>query len=172
MFVFVYRYLIKTNYKIRKIWHIFVLKLPVFGLLLKKSIIARVALVLGNLRAAGVEIVETIDIAKSVTTNVVVVEALENVKKGVFSGEPLGKSVEKEKIFPATFYQLINVGDETGNLDEMLNSLAIYYEEEFDDSVNNLSTMIEPIMIVFMGVLIGGLVISMYLPMIEAMEHI
>ena len=71
--------------------------------------IARVALVLGNLRSAGVEIVETIDIAKSVTTNVVFVEALENVKKGVFSGEPLGKSVEKEKIFPATFYQLINV---------------------------------------------------------------
>ena len=172
LFVFVYRYLIKINYKIRKTWHIFIFKIPVFGILIKKSMIARVALVLGNLRSAGVEIVETIDIAKSVTTNIVVVEALENVKKGVFSGEALGKSVEKEKIFPATFHQLITVGDETGNLDEMLNSLAIYYEEEFDDSVGNLSTMIEPIMIVFMGVLIGGLVISMYLPMIEAMEHI
>ena len=167
LFVFVYRYLIKTNYKIRKVWHIFILKLPVFGLLLKKSIIARVALVLGNLRSAGVEIVETIDIAKSVTTNIMVVEALENVKKGVFSGEALGKCVEKEKIFPATFHQLIAVGDETGNLDEMLNALAIYYEEEFDDSVANLSTLIEPIMIVFMGVLIGGMLLAMYMPILS-----
>jgi len=168
LFVFAYRYLIKTNYKIRKAWHIFVLKIPVFGLLLKKSIIARVALVLGNLKSAGVEIV--IDIAKSVTTNLVIVEALENVKKGVYSGEPLGKCVEKEKIFPATFHQLIAVGDETGNLDEMLNSLAIYYEEEFDDSVANLSTLIEPIMIVFMGVLIGGMLLAMYMPILSMGE--
>ena len=172
LFVFVYRYLIKTNYKIRKAWHIFVLKIPIFGLLLKKSIIARVALVLGNLRSAGVEIVETIDIAKSVTTNLVVVEALENVKKGVFSGEALGKCVEKEKIFPPTFHQLISVGDETGNLDEMLSSLAKYYEEEFDDSVANLSTLIEPIMIVFMGVLIGGMLLSMYLPILSMSDAI
>ena len=96
-----------------------------------------------------------------------VVEALENVKKGVFSGEALGKCVEKEKIFPATFHQLIAVGDETGNLDEMLNSLAKYYEEEFDDSVANLSTLIEPIMIVFMGVLIGGMLLAMYMPILS-----
>jgi type IV pilus assembly protein PilC len=100
LFVFAYRYLIKNNYKIRKAWHIFVLKVPVFGLLLKKSIIARVALVLGNLKSAGVEIVETIDIAKSVTTNLVIVEALENVKKGVYSGEPLEKFFLFQRIFP------------------------------------------------------------------------
>ena len=167
LFVFAYRYLIKTNYKIRKGWHAFIFKIPVFGLLVKKSIIARVALVLGNLRAAGVEIVETLDIAKSVTTNLLVVEALENVKKGVFSGEPLGKCVEREKIFPSTFHQLISVGDETGKLDEMLNSLSRYYEEEFDDSVANLATMIEPIMIAFMGTLIGGLLIAMYMPIMQ-----
>ena len=172
LFVFGYRHLIKTNYKIRKGWHAFIFKIPIFGLLVKKSIIARVALVLGNLRAAGVEIVETLDIAKSVTTNLLVVEALENVKKGVFSGEPLGKCVEKEKIFPNTFHQLISVGDETGKLDDMLNSLARYYEEEFDDSVANLSTMIEPIMIAFMGTLIGGLLIAMYLPIITLSDVI
>jgi type IV pilus assembly protein PilC len=167
LFVVMCRYLIRTNYNFRKRWHQFIFKIPIFGLLVKKSIIARVALVLGNLRAAGVEIVETLDIAKSVTTNLLVVEALENVKKGVFSGKPLGKCVEKEKIFPSTFHQLISVGDETGKLDEMLNSLARYYEEEFDDSVANLATMIEPIMIAFMGVLIGGLLIAMYMPIIE-----
>ena len=172
LFVFAYRYLIKTNYKIRKGWHAFIFKIPVFGLLMKKSIIARVALVLGNLRAAGVEIVETIDIAKSVTTNLLIVEALENVKRGVHSGEPLGKCVEKEKIFPPTFHQLISVGDETGKLDEMLNSLSRYYEEEFDDSVANLATMIEPIMIAFMGTLIGGLLVSMYLPIIRLSDVI
>ena len=114
--------------------------------------------------------VETLDIAKSVSGNIVVVEALENIKKGVFSGEKMGEFIEKEKIFPTTFHQLVSVGEKTGKLDEMLNSLAIYYEEEFDDSVNNLSTMIEPIMIVFMGVVIGGLVISMYLPMINILD--
>jgi type IV pilus assembly protein PilC len=119
-----------------------------------------------------VEIVETLDIAKSVTTNVVIIEAIENVKKGVFSGESMGEYIKKEKIFPPTFHQLVSVGEQTGNLDEMLNSLARYYEEEFDDSVANLATMIEPIMIAFMGTLIGGLLISMYLPIIKMSDVI
>jgi type IV pilus assembly protein PilC len=166
LFVYIYRYLIKNNYEIRKGWHRFIFKIPIFGLLLKKSIIARVALVLGNLRSAGVDMIETLDIAKSVTTNLIIIEAIENVKRGVFSGKPMGALFEKEKIFPTTFYQLVSVGDKTGKLDDMLNSLAIYYEEEFDDSVANLSTLIEPVMIVFMGVLIGGLLLAMYMPIL------
>ena len=158
------RYLIKTNYKIRKGWHQFTLKIPVFGNLIQKSILAKVSLVLGILSQAGVDLLESIDIAKSVTSNTVVIEALENVKKGVFSGETLTKLFAKEKIFPTTFSQLISVGEQTGSLDEMFGSVASYYEEEFDTAVANLASLIEPIMIVFMGITIGGLMIAMYAP--------
>ena len=158
------RYLIKINYKIRKGWHQFTLKIPVFGNLIQKSILAKVSLVMGNLSQAGVDLLESIDIAKSVTSNTVVIEALENVKKGVFSGETLTKLFAKEKIFPTTFSQLISVGEQTGSLDEMFGSVASYYEEEFDTAVANLASLIEPIMIVFMGITIGGLMIAMYAP--------
>ena len=164
LFIVSLRYLIKTQYRVRKAWHQLVLKLPVFGNLILKSILAKVSLVMGNLSQAGVDLLESIDIAKSVTTNTVVIEALENIKKGVFSGETLTKLFNKEKIFPTTFSQLISVGEQTGSLDEMFGSVASYYEEEFDTAVANLASLIEPIMIVFMGITIGGLMLAMYAP--------
>ncbi len=163
-FVVVFKYLIAKNYNIKKAWHTFTLRMPIFGNLLKKSILAKVSMVLGNLNQAGVDLIESIDIAKSVTENVIVIEALENIKKGVFSGETLTILFGKEKIFPPTFSQLISVGEQTGSLDEMFGSVAIYYEEEFDVAVGNLASLIEPIMIVFMGVTIGGLMLAMYAP--------
>jgi type IV pilus assembly protein PilC len=163
-FVVGFKFLIKKNYEVRKNWHRVTLKLPIFGNLIQKSILAKVSLVLGNLNQAGVDLIESIDIAKSVTDNVIVVEALENIKKGVFSGESLTDLFNKEKIFPPTFSQLISVGEQTGSLDEMFNSIAIYYEEEFDVAVANLASLIEPIMIVFMGITIGGLMLAMYAP--------
>ena len=159
-----FRYLISKSYNIRKSWHAFTLKMPIFGNLLKKSILAKVSMVLGNLNQAGVDLIESLDIAKEVTTNVIVIEALENIKKGIFSGETLTKLFLQEKVFPSTFSQLISVGEQTGSLDEMFNSVAKYYEEEFDTAVNNLSSLIEPIMIVFMGLTIGGLMLAMYSP--------
>ena len=164
LFVVGFKFLINKNYNIKKGWHQVVLKLPIFGNLINKSILAKVSLVLGNLNQAGVDLIESIDIAKSVTDNVVVIEALENIKKGVFSGETLTDLFNKEKIFPATFTQLISVGEQTGSLDEMFGSVAIYYEEEFDVAVANLASLIEPIMIVFMGITIGGLMLAMYAP--------
>ena len=101
---------------------------------------------------------------RSTTTNTIVVEALENIKKGVFSGETLTDLFTKEKVFPSTFSQLISVGEQTGSLDDMFGSVATYYEEEFDVAVANLSSLIEPIMIVFMGITIGGLMLAMYAP--------
>ncbi|MDC1154087.1 type II secretion system F family protein [Candidatus Pelagibacter sp.] len=164
LFVVGFKYLISKNYGVKKIWHQIMLKLPVFGNLINKSILAKVSLVLGNLNQAGVDLIESIDIAKSVTDNVIVIEALENIKKGVFSGETLTDLFNKEKIFPPTFSQLISVGEQTGSLDEMFGSVAIYYEEEFDVAVANLASLIEPIMIVFMGITIGGLMLAMYAP--------
>ena len=164
LFVVGFKYLISKNYGVKKVWHQIMLKLPVFGNLINKSILAKVSLVLGNLNQAGVDLIESIDIAKSVTDNVIVIEALENIKKGVFSGETLTDLFNKEKIFPPTFSQLISVGEQTGSLDEMFGSVAIYYEEEFDVAVANLASLIEPIMIVFMGITIGGLMLAMYAP--------
>ena len=164
LFIISFKYLVSKNYNVKKIWHKIMLKLPVFGNLINKSILAKVSLVLGNLNQAGVDLIESIDIAKSVTDNVIVIEALENIKKGVFSGETLTDLFSKEKIFPPTFSQLISVGEQTGSLDEMFGSVAIYYEEEFDVAVANLASLIEPIMIVFMGITIGGLMLAMYAP--------
>lgn len=162
--IFIFRHLIKTNYEIRKKWHRFVFNMPIFGNLIQKSIFARIALVLGNLNQAGVNLIESIDIAKSITTNTLVIEGLDNIKKGVFSGESLTKLFNREKVFPQTFAQLISVGEQTGSLDDMFGSIARYYEEEFDVAVSNISSLIEPIMIVFMGLTIGGLMVAMYAP--------
>ncbi len=163
-FVVIFRYLTTKNAAFQYRWHKQILKLPVFGEMILKSLLARISLILGNLSAAGVNLLESIEIAKSVSNNVVVTEALENVKKGVFSGDTLTKLFLKEPLFPPTFSQLISVGEQTGQLDEMFGSVATYYEEEFDTTVDNMSSLIEPIMIVFMGVMIGGLMIAMYSP--------
>ena len=149
---------------VRYKWHQQVLRMPIFGDMILKSLIARISLIMGNLSAAGVNLLESIEIAKQVSNNDVVTQALENVKKGVYYGDTLTKLFLKEPVFPPTFSQLISVGEQTGNLDEMFTSVSNYYEEEFDTSVDNMSSMIEPIMIVFMGTMIGGLMIAMYSP--------
>ena len=163
-FVLGFRYITSKNEKMKYAWHKQVLKLPIFGDMILKSMLARISLIMGNLSAAGVNLLESLEISKSVSTNVVVLEALENVKKGVFSGDTLTKLFLKDPLFPPTFSQLISVGEQTGQLDEMFGSVAKYYEAEFDTTVDNLSSLIEPIMIVFMGIMIGGLMIAMYSP--------
>ena len=160
----VFKYTTTKIPAIRYKWHQRVLKMPVFGDMILKSLIARISLIMGNLSSAGVNLLESIEIAKSVSNNDVVTLALENVKKGVFSGDTLTKLFLKEPTFPPTFSQLISVGEQTGNLDEMFTSVSNYYEEEFDTAVDNMSSLIEPIMIVFMGIMIGGLMIAMYSP--------
>ena len=150
--------------KVRYKWHKYIIGMPIFGDMILKSLLARIALIMGNLSAAGVNLLEALEIAKSVSNNDVVTQALENVKKGVFSGDTLTKLFLKEPVFPPTFSQLISVGEQTGSLDEMFTSVSVYYEEEFDTAVENMSSLIEPIMIVFMGTMIGGLMIAMYSP--------
>ena len=142
-FFIVFKYLTSKNEKFKYMWHKQVLKLPIFGDMILKSMLARISLIMGNLSAAGVNLLESLEIAKSVSTNVVVLESLENVKKGVFSGETLTKLFLKDPLFPPTFSQLISVGEQTGQLDEMFGSVAKYYESEFDTVVDNLSSLID-----------------------------
>ena len=143
-------------------------KLPIFGNLIAQSIYARVALIMSNLVAAGVSVIETLEIVKETNDNLIVSDAIENVKRGVFSGIDLSKLFLKEVAFPPQFGQLIAVGEKTGNLEEMFISIANYYQEEFDNAVKTLSTAIEPIMIVLIGTLIGFLLLAMYMPIFNA----
>ena len=143
-------------------------KLPIFGNLIAQSIYARIALIMSNLVAAGVSIIETLEIVKETNDNLIVSDAIENVKRGVFSGIDLSKLFLKEPVFPPQFGQLIAVGEKTGNLEEMFISIANYYQEEFDNAVQTLSTAIEPIMIVLIGTLIGFLLLAMYMPIFNA----
>ena len=146
----------------------FSFKLPIFGNLIAQSIYARAALVMSNLVAAGVSVIETLEIVKETNNNLVVRDAIENVKRGVFSGMDLSKLFLKEPVFPPQFGQLIAVGEKTGNLEEMFTSIANYYQEEFDAAVKTLSTAIEPLMIVIIGALIGFLLLAMYMPIFNA----
>ena len=143
-------------------------KLPIFGNLIAQSIYARVALIMSNLVAAGVSVIETLEIVKETNDNLIISDAIENVKRGVFSGIDLSKLFLKEVVFPPQFGQLIAVGEKTGNLEEMFISIANYYQEEFDNAVKTLSTAIEPIMIVLIGTLIGFLLLAMYMPIFNA----
>ena len=144
-----------------------ILKLPLFGNILIQSTVARVALIKANLFSAGVNVLEIIDIAMSSTSNTVFILSLDNVKKRVFSGEDMSAAYKKEIVFPSTFHQLIAVGEKTGNQEEMFIAISKYYEEEFDAVVKNISTMIEPIAIVFIGGIIGALLVAMYAPMLN-----
>ena len=160
----IFRYLTTKNKKIQYFWHQRILKLPLFGNMILKSSLARISMIMSNLTSAGVNLLESLDIAKSINNNVIIIEALQNVKTGVSSGQTLTDLFTKEELFPPAFSQLVSVGEQTGTLDEMFGSISILYEEEFDNSVENMSTLIEPIMIVFMGTIIGGLMVAMYAP--------
>jgi type IV pilus assembly protein PilC len=136
--------------------------------LIQKSALSKIAMIQGNLTAAGVPVLESLDIAASSVNNIVIQEAMIEVKKGVFSGEPLSVLFEKEpSIFTTTFVAMTSVGEKTGNMEEMFESIARYYEEEMDVTIAQLTSMLEPIMIVFMGVTIGFILVAMYTPMFQ-----
>ena len=145
----------------------FLMTAPVVGKLVSDSIMARMAMVLANLIAGGVNLVEALEIVKNSISNLKVGTSLEKVKREIFSGRPFSKSLRETKDFPETMCGFIEVGEETGKLNEMLNTVALYYEEEFDDSVDAFSQLLEPIMIVFLGVVIGFILVAMYTPIFQ-----
>jgi type IV pilus assembly protein PilC len=157
---------IKKNYKMRRLWHKFILKLPLFGDLIQKSALAKIAMIQGNLTAAGVPVMECLDIASSASDNIAIKEAMIEVKKGVFSGEPLSVLFKKDPaIFPKIFTALTSVGERTGNMEEMFESICGYYEGEMDVTIAVLTSLLEPVMIVFMGITIGFILVALYMPM-------
>jgi type IV pilus assembly protein PilC len=141
------------------------LRLPVLGLLLRKIAVARFTRTLGTLISSGVPILEGLDITAKTAGNAVVERALNQVRKALEEGKSLTEPLKDSKVFPGMVTQMIAVGEQTGAMDAMLQKIADFYEEEVDAAVKDLLTALEPIMIVFLGLVVGGVVISMYLPL-------
>jgi len=142
-----------------------ILKLPVLGLLMRKIAVARFTRTLGTLISSGVPILEGLDITAKTSGNAVIERALFKVRKSLEEGKSLTDPLKESEVFPGMVTQMIAVGEQTGAMDAMLQKIADFYEEEVDSAVKDLLTALEPIMIVFLGLVVGGVVISMYLPL-------
>ncbi|BAP56276.1 type IV fimbrial assembly protein pilC [Thioploca ingrica] len=143
------------------------LKLPMFGELLTKSALARFTRTLATMFAAGTPLVEAMDSVAGATGNIVFYEATMKIKEEVMTGTTLAESMRNTGVFPNMCVQMTQIGEESGSIDKMLNKVADYYEEEVDALVESLSAMMEPMIMAFLGVVIGGLVLAMYLPIFK-----
>ncbi len=143
------------------------LKLPVFGPLLRKIAVARFSRTLGTLVSSGVPILDGLTIVSRTSGNKTIETAILNARASIREGETIAEPLNRSKIFPPMVIQMISVGESTGALDNMLSKIAEFYEEEVDIAVANLTSLLEPFLMVFLGVVIGGVVISMYLPIFQ-----
>jgi type IV pilus assembly protein PilC len=142
-----------------------VLKIPVLGIVMRKIAVARFTRTLGTLISSGVPILEGLDITARTSGNAVVERAISQTRKAVEAGRSLVDPLKETDVFPGMVTQMIGVGEQTGAMDAMLQKIADFYEDEVDAAVKDLLTALEPVMIVFLGLVVGGIVISMYLPL-------
>jgi type IV pilus assembly protein PilC len=164
--VFSFRRFYKTENGKRKVDGL-ILKAPIFGVLAIKASVARITRTLGTLLQSGVAILESLDIVAKVAGNKVVEDALITAKSMVSEGRNMSEPLEASGIFPPMVVQMIQVGESTGALDSMLNKIADFYDEDVDNLVTNLTAMMEPMIMMFLGVILGGLIIAMYLPIFK-----
>ncbi len=156
------------RYQIDKI----MLKTPVFGPLLRKIAVARFCRTLGTLMSSGVAILESLEITARTSGNAVIEEAILQVRKEVEEGKTLAEPLAKTEQFPPMVCQMIGVGEQTGAMDTMLNKIADFYEDEVDAAVEGMMSLLEPIIISFLGVVIGTIVVAMYLPLFTLINQI
>lgn len=143
------------------------LALPILGDVLRKASVARFCRTFSTLTAAGVPILEALDTVAETSGNVVIEEVILSSKDSISQGQTLTAPLEASKIFPLMVTQMISIGEQTGSLEDMLAKIADFYEEEVDTAVDNMTQLMEPLIMSFLGVVIGGLVISMYLPIFQ-----
>lgn len=148
------------------------LKLPVLGIVLKKIAVARFCRTLGTLVSSGVPILEGLEITAKTAGNAVVEEAIMKTRKAVEEGKTIVEPLQATGLFPGMVTQMIGVGESTGALDAMLSKIADFYEDEVDEAIANLMSLLEPIIIVFLGTTIGGIVIAMYMPLFTLIQQI
>jgi type IV pilus assembly protein PilC len=156
----------------RAIFDKFILRTPIFGTLVRKSSVARFTRTLGTLLSSGVSIIDAMDITAKTAGNTVVANAIKKSVLSIAEGDTITGPLKESGVFPPMVTQMISVGEKTGGLDDMLTKIADFYDEEVDDAVSALTSIIEPVIIVFMGVVIGGILVAMYLPMFDIIGQI
>ena len=157
----------KRSVRMQKVMDRLLLRVPVFGELVNKSSVARWTRTLSTMFAAGVPLVEALDSVGGASGNAVFQEATEQIQKDVSTGSALTTSMQTTGVFPTMVIQMCAIGEESGSLDAMLGKAAEFYEDEVDEAVKGLSSLMEPFIIVILGTLIGGIVVSMYLPIFK-----
>lgn len=166
LFVFAFRKTYKTE-KGREMIDDLLLKMPVFGVIIRKVAVAKFTRTMGTMLSSGVAILEALDIVAKTAGNKTIEKAVYAVRADISEGRTMADPLQESGVFPAMVCQMIAVGESTGALDSMLEKIAIFYDDEVDQAVENLTALIEPFMLVFLGVTIGGLVIAMYLPIFK-----
>lgn len=157
----------KRSRKLRELLDRLLLKIPVIGEILRKAAIARYARTLSTMSAAGVPLVEALYSVSGATGNIVFANAVLTMREQVATGQQLQLAMTQTGLFPNMVVQMVAIGEESGSLDEMLSKVADFYEQEVDDAVDGLSSLLEPLIMAVLGVLIGGLIIAMYLPIFK-----
>jgi type IV pilus assembly protein PilC len=160
------------TYRGRRIIDGALLKIPVIGMLLRKIAVARFCRTLATLTSSGVPILDGLEITAKTAGNAIVEDAIMAVRKSVEEGKTVSEPLAETKVFPAMVVQMINVGEQTGALDQMLSKIADFYEDEVDTAVAGLMKLIEPVMITVLGVVIGTIVAAMYLPLYSILTKI
>ena len=148
----------------------FALKMPLFGDLIQKTATARFCRTFGSLSRSGVPILTALEIVRDTAGNQVIAEAVDEARKDVQTGGMISLALQKHSVFPAMAIQMISIGEETGELDQMLMKVADFYEDEVEQAVKALTSIMEPLMIIVLGGMVGAILISMYLPMFRLME--
>jgi type IV pilus assembly protein PilC len=160
------------TYRGRRVIDGLLLKMPIIGIVLRKIAVARFCRTLGTLVSSGVPILEALEITAKTAGNAIVEDAIMATRKSIEEGKTISEPLKETEVFPPMVVHMIAVGEQTGALDAMLSKIADFYEEEVDAAVENMLTLLEPIMILFLGVVIGGIVISMYLPLFSLLSKI
>lgn len=150
----------------------FKLKIPIFGMLVKKMAVSRFSRTLGTLMSSGVPILSALDIVADSSGNAVVADAVKGARSSIKEGDTISRPLAGSKVFPPMVVQMISVGEETGALDSMLAKIADFYDHEVASTVEGLTSVLEPIMIAVMGLLIGGIIVSLYMPMFQIINLI
>ena len=148
------------------------LKMPILGGILRKVAVARFCRTLSTLLASGVPILDGLDITAKTAGNAIIEDAIQTTRSGIERGETVSGPLKETNVFPSMVVQMINVGETTGALDAMLSKIADFYEEEVDTAVAGLLTLMEPVMIAFLGVIVGGIVIAMYMPIFDLISKL
>jgi type IV pilus assembly protein PilC len=149
------------------IWDGAKLRMPVFGGMIRKIALAKFTRTFGTLVSAGVPILGALDIVADTSGNEVISQAVKKTRSAIKEGETIAKPLSESKVFPSMLVQMIAVGEETGALDTMLNKIADFYDEEVAAAVDGLTSLIEPLMMATLGLIVGGMVIALYMPMFQ-----